>query len=68
LEWEITCLPYAAEELFVHDIFEEPGHLQGCFGAIENVYTIVARLPEGTLGVSDEAVEVVIEMNVTNTG
>ncbi len=68
LDWEITCPGYGAEELFLHDPFEAPGHLQGCFGAIEDVYTVVARLPEGTLGVPDNAVEVVIAMDITDAG
>lgn len=68
LDWEITCPGHSAEELFLHDPFEAPGHLQGCFGTIEDVYTVVARLPEGTLGVPDNAVEVVIAMDVTDTG
>ena len=68
LEWELTCPPYNVEELFVHDIFEAPGHLQGYFGAIEDVYTIIASLTQGTIGVPDEPVEVVIEMNVADAG
>jgi len=68
LDWEITCPGHSAEELFIHDLFEAPGHLQGHFGAIEDVYTVVARLPEGTLGVLNGAIEVLIEMNVKGTG
>jgi|GEM_PF-2832099 len=67
LEWTITCLPYGAEELFEHDIFEAPGHLQGYFGTFEDVYTVIARLPEGTVGVPDEAVDIIIEMNVADS-
>jgi len=67
LDWEITCPGHVAEELFLHDPFETAGHLKGCFGAIEDVYTVVARVQEGTLGVPAEAIEVVIEMDVTNT-
>lgn len=68
LEWEITCTGHEPGQLFSHDQFEAPGHLQGHFGLVEDVYTVIARLPQGTIGVPDEAVDVVIEMNVADTG
>ncbi len=68
LDWEITCFGHEPGELFIHNLFEPPGHLQGHFGVIEDVYMITVGLPEGTLGVPIGEIELAIAMDVADGG